>query len=94
MFGNGNINYTEFLSATIDMKTMLDDMTLKALFDQFDTDKDGKVSPANIVTALHKIGHTITQEELDKIMFEHDKDQCGNLHYHEFKAVFIDLEDE
>ena len=31
-FGNGKINYTEFLVATLDVKSFLDDSKLQALF--------------------------------------------------------------
>ena len=40
-FGNQKINYTEFLVATIDVKSFLDDGKLHALFNQFDTDGSG-----------------------------------------------------
>ena len=60
-YGNHKINYTEFLVATLDVKAFLDDSKLKALFTQFDTDGSGKITKENIVTAMDKIGHKITQ---------------------------------
>lgn len=59
-FGNKKINYSEFLVATLDVKSFLDDSKLKALFTQFDTDGSGKITKENIVTAMAKIGHNIT----------------------------------
>ena len=47
------------------MKTFLDDSKLQALFSQFDTDGSGNITKENIVTAMSKIGHEITQGELD-----------------------------
>jgi len=35
---NGMINYSEFLSATIDLKSFLTEQRLLAVFNQFDTD--------------------------------------------------------
>jgi len=64
-FGNKKINYTEFLVATLDVKAFLDDSKVQALFSQFDTDNSGKITKENIVTAMAKIGHDITQAELD-----------------------------
>ena len=57
--GNGKINYTEFLVATLDVKSFLDDNKLKAVFQQFDTDNSGAITTSNIIAAMNKIGHTI-----------------------------------
>ena len=59
-FGNGKINYTEFLVATLDVKSFLDDTKLHAVFNQFDTDGSGVITRQNIITAMQKIGHEIT----------------------------------
>jgi len=47
----------------------------------------------NIVTAMNKMGRSITQQELDEIMDEHDIQKNGVITYLEFKALFLDLED-
>ena len=59
--GNGKINYTEFLVATLDVKQFLDDRMLLAIFNQFDTDGSGTITQDNIINAMSKIGHDITQ---------------------------------
>jgi len=56
-FGNGKINYTEFLVATLDVKSFLDDNKLQAVFNQFDTDGSGVITKDNIIAAMEKIGH-------------------------------------
>jgi Ca2+-binding EF-hand superfamily protein len=48
-FGNGKINYTEFLVATLDMKIILDNNKLKAVFQQFDSDNTGQITKDNII---------------------------------------------
>ena len=58
-FGNKKINYTEFLVATLDVKSFLDDNKLQAIFSQFDTDGSGSITKDNIITAMNKIGHEI-----------------------------------
>jgi len=55
-FGNKKINYTEFLVATLDIKSFLDDQKLQAVFNQFDTDSSGMITKDNIITAMEKIG--------------------------------------
>lgn len=71
-FGNKKISYTEFIAATIDLETFMNEKQFNALFNEFDTDGSGNISPENIVTAMNKIGHQITQEELQEIMKMHD----------------------
>ena len=39
--GEGEINYSEFLAATLDMNRLLDERKLKAVFSIFDTDGKG-----------------------------------------------------
>ena len=42
--GNDKINYSEFLSATIDVKRFLSDQRLRAIFSHFDTDSSGSIT--------------------------------------------------
>jgi len=92
-FGNKEINYTEFLVATLDVKSFLDDQKLEAIFSQFDTNNSGSISKQNIITAMHKIGHEITQVELDQIMKEHDLEHNNLITFNEFKAMMLDMDD-
>ena len=43
---------------------------------------------------MNKIGHEITQHELDEIMKEHDLAKDGVISFMEFKAIFLDFEDQ
>lgn len=92
-FGNGKINYSEFLVATIDVMSFLDDTMLQAIFNQFDTDSSGVITKENIIAAMSKIGHQITQDELDEIMSEHDTLKNDVITYTEFKNIFMDIKD-
>lgn len=58
---------------------------LSALFTQFDTDNSGVITKPNIIEAMKKIGHEITNAELDEIMKEHDIAGNGVLSFDEFK---------
>lgn len=77
----------------MDVKQFLDDGKLYALFNQFDTDNSGKITRMNIVTAMNKIGHDITQQELDEIMAEHDLEKNDVISFYEFKALLLDMDD-
>jgi Ca2+-binding EF-hand superfamily protein len=46
----------------------MDQTILKAAFNQFDTDSSGIITKDNLVQAMERLGHAITQEELDEII--------------------------
>ena len=50
--GNGKINYTEFIAATMSVKSVLTDELLYALFKHFDTDGSDFLTPDNIIEAM------------------------------------------
>lgn len=50
--GNGKINYTDFLAATVSVKKVLTKQKLYALFKHFDTDDSEYITPANIREAF------------------------------------------
>jgi calcium-dependent protein kinase len=57
--GNGKINYSEFLAATIEVPRVLTQDKLLALFKYFDTDNSGYITPANLREAFAKTGKTL-----------------------------------
>ena len=50
--GNGKINYSEFLSATLDIQSFLTDSKLRTVFNVFDTDHSGYITADNIKFAF------------------------------------------
>jgi hypothetical protein len=42
---------------------------------------------------MAKIGHDITQAELDEIMSQHDIERNDVISFYEFKALLLDLDD-
>ena len=40
---------------------------------------------------MNKIGHSITQKELDTIMKEHDIEKNGVISLAEFRTIFMDI---
>ena len=51
--GNGQINYSEFLAATVQTRAVLTDKRIYALFKHFDTDNSDYITPDNIREAFH-----------------------------------------
>jgi calcium-dependent protein kinase len=58
--GNGKINYSEFLAATISVKQFMTEEKLWMMFKHFDVDDTDYISKENIKEAMHKLGKTIT----------------------------------
>lgn len=67
--GNGLINYTEFLAATLDLGALLTEEHLWAIFNKFDTDESGFITRENINEQFRRLGRdNLTQEDIDQIM--------------------------
>ena len=88
------INYSEFLAATIDMKTFLTEARLKIVFTQFDTDLSGKITVDNIIYAMQKLGKQVKREQVHEIIAKHDRTGDGMLNFDEFKAIFDEADNE
>lgn len=82
---NHEIDYSEFIAATIDPELLNDEQTLRGLFNQFDLDNDGTIDRDELVKTFSKFGKNITVEEIDIILQEHDKDRNGNIQFEEFQ---------
>lgn len=50
--GNGKINYSEFLAATVQVRSVLTDEKIYALFKHFDTDNSEYITADNIREAF------------------------------------------
>jgi calcium-dependent protein kinase len=85
---NDMINYTEFLSATMDLTKYLTQDKIKAMFATFDMDGSGEITKENIQQAFTKFGREITDEEINEIMAAHDEDGGKTISKEEFAAIF------
>ena len=88
-FGNGKINYSEFLAATISMQSLLTDEKLWSLFKTFDTDDTDFISLENLQEAFQRLGRSLSEDELEAMLTQHDQAKDRRLSFEEFKAVFI-----
>ena len=61
--GNGKINYSEFLAATVSPRTVLTEEKLYALFKHFDTDNSEFITPDNIREAFKQNGKELTVKQ-------------------------------
>jgi calcium-dependent protein kinase len=86
-YGNGKINYSEFLAGTISTKEFLTEERLWSLFKHFDIDNSNHITPANIRMVLAKSGRTLSTMELDKILTLYDTEKKGKLSFREFTLM-------
>jgi len=83
--GNGSIDYTEFVMATMNEKDLITNDRLKAAFRLFDKDGNGTISPDEIKSALG-IGED-DDESLNKLIAEVDENGDGEIQFEEFCAM-------
>ena len=86
--GNGKINYSEFLAATISVKSVMTYDKLWALFKHFDTDNSGYITEDNIEEAFAKAGKQLSKEDIKEMIKSHDLEKNGKLSFEEFKEIF------
>ena len=87
---SGQIDYTEFLAATMDAQTFMRDDYLRTAFDMFDTDKSGKIDINEICELLGEDGMQdiqVSKEILLKYISEVDDNGDGEIDFEEFKTM-------
>ena len=66
---------------------------LRAIFKQFDTDNQGKITADNIVRAMQKLnGQQVSVDEIKEIFEKYDIDHNGDITFEEFKLVFENMQ--
>lgn len=76
--GNGTIDYTEFVTATIEGKNLVTIDRLKMAFKMFDKDGSGALSPDEIKDVLC-FDSSVDPSEIDKIIAEVDENGDGEI---------------
>ena len=67
---DNEINYTDFISATLDSKIYLNNEKLWSAFKHFDTDSTNFITANNIKEAMARAGRKLPQNELDEMVKE------------------------
>ena len=86
--GSGCIEYTEFISASLDKSLYLKKEKLKDAFSLFDIDHNGKISNAEIAKVL---GMDKKSKEVSKIIEKYDTNKDGEIDFDEFFEMMKDL---
>ena len=78
------INYTEFIAATLDKKFYLSKEKLWSAFRYFDIDNTGFITLSNLKEAMARAGRKINESELEEWIREIDSSKDGKISYDEF----------
>ena len=87
---SGYIDYTEFVVAAMNEKTLLTNERLAGAFKMFDKDASGSISPSEIKTVLTAGESKIPQVVLDKILKQVDANGDGQISFEEFQQLMKD----
>lgn len=88
---NGEIEFSEWVVASIDKTSLLTDEKLRIAFSLFDKDGGGSISPEEVKSTLVGSDSTIEQEVWNKIIAEVDVDGSGEIDFAEFSLMMRNI---
>ena len=91
--GNGEIEYSEWVVATLDKQSLLTDEKLRTAFNIFDRDGGGTISAKELKEVLG-IGKNIDEKVWNDIILEVDINGDGEVSFPEFKTMMLKILDE
>ena len=65
---DGEINYSEFLAATVSKKHVLTKANLRFAFHHFDTDNEGYITKNDLKEVFKRSGQKLSDHDLNKII--------------------------
>ena len=91
--GNGEIEYSEWVVATLDKQSLLTDEKLRTAFSIFDRDGGGTISAKELKEVLG-VGKNIDEKVWNDIILEVDINGDGEVSFPEFKTMMLKILDE
>ena len=88
--GSGEIDYSEFVVATMDKKKLLSNEKLETAFNLFDKDNSGSISADEIKDVLG-VGKNIDEKVWNDLVMEVDGKGDGEISFSEFKTMMQKL---
>lgn len=92
---DGSIQFEEFMTSMVRRNSIADptgstknedDENLRAAFNIFDTDKNGKIDMRELKNLLQTLGEDVDDEQLAEMMTIADLDKNGTIDFEEFKV--------
>lgn len=87
--GNGFIDYTEFLTATINWKKVLSKGRLESVFKSFDKDSNGSISIEELKEFFGEAGSSLDEQAWNEMMLEADLNGDGQIDLEEFINLML-----
>jgi calcium-dependent protein kinase len=91
--GNGLINYSEFLAATLPSDDIFDHSMIWVLFKEFDVDNSDYITKENLLEAFSKRGKQLSQTDISDIIKKHDAAKNGRISFDEFASMILGEEE-
>lgn len=87
--GDGQIDYTEFLAASMQRQSVVRESECWAAFRVFDKNDDGRISQSELAEVLNsqEVNSAVSKEQIAKIVKEVDADGDGFIDFNEFMAM-------
>lgn len=87
--GSGEINYTEFLAATIDANIFMREDYLRTAFNMFDKDQSGKIDNEEVINLLQgeDLSTFVSKDAIGAAMQEIDQNGDGEIDFDEFMEM-------
>jgi calcium-dependent protein kinase len=86
--GSGEIEYSEFVVATLNEKNLLSNNKLQTAFKMFDKDGGGSISIDEIKQVL-SFGQTLDEDVIATIIKQVDANGDGEISYDEFASMML-----
>lgn len=84
--GDGRINYSEFVAATLECRALLNENVILSAFTMFDVDNTGYITVSNVKEALKRAGREVEDQEVKEMMKEVGGADYG-IDYETFKKL-------
>jgi calcium-dependent protein kinase len=87
--GSGEINYTEFIAATLDANIFMREDYLRTAFQMFDQDGSGKIDNEEVFCLLQgeDLGNLVSKDAIKAAMAEIDANGDGEIDFEEFMGM-------
>lgn len=88
--GNGYIDYSEFLTAAMDKRKVLNKVNLESAFAAFDQDGNGSISADEVRSILGHV-ESVDKDAFERVIREVDLDGNGEIDLEEFRTMMMKL---
>lgn len=85
------INFTEFLVATLDRNQIKNESAIQDLFKFFDTDKDKRIEEDDILREIQAVDNNISKMELNGLVEQHARTYKNCLTYAEVEKLIMSV---